>query len=121
MDLPTVWAFILAFAIFTYVVLDGFGLGIGLMLRRYERLPFILALALFALSLAGLGISIFPDIVPGRLTIHDAAVPESSLIFMLVGAGVLIPIILANLFLLDFQGQGRSVGPSASLVVSHRN
>lgn len=48
--------------------------------RRYERLPFILALALFALSLAGLGISIFPDIVPGRLTIHDAAAPESSLI-----------------------------------------
>jgi cytochrome bd ubiquinol oxidase subunit II len=31
MDLPTVWAFILAFAIFTYVVLEGFDLGIGLM------------------------------------------------------------------------------------------
>lgn len=31
MDLPTVWAFILAFAIFTYVVLAGFDLGIGIM------------------------------------------------------------------------------------------
>ena len=63
--------------------------------RRYERLPFLLALALFALSMAGLGISIFPDIVPGAVSIHEAAAPESSLIFMLVGAGVLIPIIRA--------------------------
>ncbi|WP_274627312.1 cytochrome d ubiquinol oxidase subunit II [Arvimicrobium flavum] len=63
--------------------------------RRYERLPFLLALGLFALSMVGLGVSIFPDIVPGAITIHEAAAPESSLIFMLVGAGVLIPIILA--------------------------
>jgi len=63
--------------------------------RRYERLPFLLALSLFALSMAGLGISIFPDIVPGAVGIHEAAAPESSLVFMLVGAGVLIPVILA--------------------------
>lgn len=62
--------------------------------RRYERLPFLLALGLFALSMAGLGISIFPDVVPGAITIHEAAAPESSLIFMLIGAGILIPIIL---------------------------
>ena len=63
--------------------------------RRYERLPFLLALGLFVLSMAGLGVSMFPDIVPGAVTIHDAAAPESSLIFMLVGAGILIPVILA--------------------------
>ena len=63
--------------------------------RRYERLPFLLALGLFALSMIGLGISIFPEIVPGAITIHEAAAPESSLVFMLVGAGILIPIILA--------------------------
>nr|WP_041544760.1 MULTISPECIES: cytochrome d ubiquinol oxidase subunit II [Chelativorans] len=63
--------------------------------RRNERLPFLLALALFAVSMAGLGISIFPDIVPGAVRIHDAAAPESSLIFMLIGAGFLIPIIIA--------------------------
>lgn len=57
--------------------------------------PFLLALALFALSFAGLGISIFPDIVPGRISIWDAASPPSSQLFMLVGAAVLIPIILA--------------------------
>lgn len=63
--------------------------------RRYERLPFLLSLCLFALSMAGLGVSIFPDIVPGAVGIHEAAAPDSSLIFMLVGAGVLIPVILA--------------------------
>ncbi len=63
--------------------------------RRRERAPFLLALGLFALSMAGLGVSVFPDIVPGAVGIHEAAAPESSLLFMLVGAGILIPIILA--------------------------
>ena len=30
-DLPTIWAFIIAFAIFAYVVMDGFDLGIGIL------------------------------------------------------------------------------------------
>lgn len=63
--------------------------------RRYEYLPFLLSLGLFALSMAGLGIRIFPDIVPGAVDIHSAAAPRSSLIFMLIGASVMIPIILA--------------------------
>src|SRR5690606_35726623 len=67
------------------IVTTGFVISLR---RRYELLPFLLALALFALSMAGLGISIFPDIVPGAVGIHDAAAPESSLIFMLVGAGI---------------------------------
>jgi cytochrome bd ubiquinol oxidase subunit II len=62
--------------------------------RRFERLPFLIALILFALGLLGLGISMFPDVVPGAVTIWDAAAPEASLVFMLVGASVLIPIIL---------------------------
>jgi cytochrome d ubiquinol oxidase subunit II len=57
--------------------------------------PFLWALALFGLSLVGLGISLWPDVVPGRLTIWDAAAPHSSQSFMLVGAVILIPLILA--------------------------
>ncbi|MBB3233765.1 cytochrome d ubiquinol oxidase subunit II [Phyllobacterium endophyticum] len=57
--------------------------------------PFLAALGLFVLSYAGLGISFYPYIVPGALTIEEAAAPDSSLIFLLVGAVVLIPIILA--------------------------
>ncbi|WP_188907748.1 cytochrome d ubiquinol oxidase subunit II [Aureimonas endophytica] len=60
-----------------------------------ERRPFLLALALFGLSFVGLGISIFPDVVPGAMTIWQAAAPPASQLFMLVGAAVLIPVILA--------------------------
>jgi cytochrome d ubiquinol oxidase subunit II len=63
--------------------------------RRLDHWPFLLAVALFGLCLAGLGISIYPEAVPGAVTIHDAAAPRSSLIFMLVGFLLLIPIILA--------------------------
>src|SRR5215212_6968464 len=63
--------------------------------RGPDGAPFLWSLALFALTLIGLGISIWPDIVPGRVTIWDAAAPYSSQLFMLVGALVLIPLILA--------------------------
>jgi cytochrome d ubiquinol oxidase subunit II len=57
--------------------------------------PFAWSLALFGLTLAGLAVSIWPDVIPGRVSIWDAAAPYSSQLFMLVGACVLIPLILA--------------------------
>ena len=42
----------------------------------------------------GLGISFYPYIVPGALTIREAAAPPESLAFLLVGAVVLVPMIL---------------------------
>jgi cytochrome d ubiquinol oxidase subunit II len=62
--------------------------------RRDERWPFPMALAIFALGYAGLAVSLFPDILPGRLTLWQAAAPAASLTFMLAGAVVLIPMIL---------------------------
>lgn len=66
----------------------------GLM-KKQDRTPFFSALAIFGLCLAGLGVSIWPDVVPGRVTIWQAAAPDASLGFMLVGAGLMIPLILA--------------------------
>ncbi|MEO5805614.1 cytochrome d ubiquinol oxidase subunit II [Devosia sp.] len=57
--------------------------------------PLLAALGLFVLSFVGIGISFYPYIVPGALTINQAAAPDSSLGFLLVGAVVLVPIILA--------------------------
>ncbi|WP_112875100.1 cytochrome d ubiquinol oxidase subunit II [Paracoccus endophyticus] len=61
---------------------------------RRDHWPFVLTLALFALCFVGLGVSMFPWIVPGALTIHDAAAPETSQKFFLVGVILLIPVIL---------------------------
>ena len=63
--------------------------------RGRDWAPFAWSLSLFGLTLAGLAISIWPDVIPGRLSIWDAAAPYSSQLFMLVGALVLIPLILA--------------------------
>lgn len=73
---------------------------IGLMLYRRigkgrDFLPFALTLSLFGLSLLGLAISMWPDLIPDRLSIWDAAAPRSSQIFMLAGVCVLMPLILA--------------------------
>jgi cytochrome bd ubiquinol oxidase subunit II len=63
--------------------------------RRREMAPFLAAVALFVLCYIGLGISFYPYIVPPTVTIWSAAAPDSSLRFLLVGAGVLIPLIVA--------------------------
>jgi cytochrome d ubiquinol oxidase subunit II len=62
--------------------------------NRQDYRPFFLALALFALSYAGLGISMWPYIVPQSITIWQAASPENSQLFMLFGVAILIPLIL---------------------------
>lgn len=57
--------------------------------------PFLGALGIFVLCYIGIGISFYPMIVPPNITIWQAAGPDESLAFILVGAVVLIPIILA--------------------------
>tara|TARA_R110000751_G_scaffold234229_9_gene335831 strand:+ start:138179 stop:139177 length:999 start_codon:yes stop_codon:yes gene_type:complete len=55
---------------------------------------FLCAEALFLLCYIGLGISVWPDIVPTNISIHEAAAPDKSLGFLLVGAVVMVPAIL---------------------------
>jgi cytochrome d ubiquinol oxidase subunit II len=62
--------------------------------RGAERLPFLMALALFLLGFIGLAINMYPYVVPRAVTIWDAAAPPSSQLFMLVGAAAILPLIL---------------------------
>ena len=64
------------------------------LLRRAEAQPFALGIALFVLSYAGLGISLWPNVVPPSISIWDAAAGRETQTFMLIGVIVLIPIIL---------------------------
>ena len=56
--------------------------------------PFLLTLFIFLLCFIGLGISIFPYVIPGAVTIWDAATERSSQIFMLIGTAIVMPMIL---------------------------
>lgn len=61
---------------------------------RRERGPFPFAIALFLLAYAGLGVSLWPYVVPRHYTIWDAASPPESLAFILVGVLLLLPLVL---------------------------
>ncbi|MDR3487511.1 MAG: cytochrome d ubiquinol oxidase subunit II [Bradyrhizobium sp.] len=63
--------------------------------QKAHVVPFIAALALLFLGYSGLGISIWPYIVPPELTIEAAAAPPQTQLFVLVGALITIPVILA--------------------------
>jgi cytochrome bd ubiquinol oxidase subunit II len=60
-----------------------------------ENRPFVWTLLLFLLSFIGLGLVIFPYIIPTQITIYQAAASPSSLVFMIIFIGFLIPIMLA--------------------------
>ena len=62
--------------------------------RGGEAVPFYGSFALFMTGYAGLAVSLFPNLVPGRYDIWQAAAGPASLSFALVGVVVLIPIIL---------------------------
>lgn len=63
--------------------------------RGSDARPFVWGLILFVLGVAGLGVTIFPDIVPFRLTLWAAASSRLSQIFVLTGAVIVAPVVLA--------------------------
>jgi cytochrome bd ubiquinol oxidase subunit II len=74
-------------------------LGIGLLLwraveRGAEFLPFLFAMALFAMGYLGLAISLWPNIVPPEISLWQAAASPRSQAFLLVGTLFLLPVIL---------------------------
>jgi len=60
-----------------------------------EVLPFLLALGFFAASFVGLTSSLYPYLIPPSITFAEAANADGSLAFMLVGALILLPVVLA--------------------------
>lgn len=66
--------------------------------RNAHYSPFLLTLALVFLGYSGLGISVWPNIIPPSITYWQAASPPASQGFILVGALFIIPIILVYTF-----------------------
>lgn len=75
------------------VLAAAWALFLGLKAGK-DAQPFLAAISMFVLCFIGIGISFYPNIIPPSLTIVQAAAPESSLRFALVGTVVLVPMIL---------------------------
>jgi cytochrome bd ubiquinol oxidase subunit II len=86
-NLLLLWPVPLATAVLGWVAYQGLRQG-------RELTPFIASVALFLLSFLGLGISIFPYVVPPSVTIYDAAAATPSLVFALLGVLFILPLVL---------------------------
>nr|WP_232827929.1 cytochrome d ubiquinol oxidase subunit II [Marinomonas shanghaiensis] len=60
---------------------------------RHEGRPFWYAATLFLLGFAGLVVGLFPYLIPRQLTFMEAASPDSSLLFLLPGICIFVPLI----------------------------
>ncbi|PWW09314.1 MULTISPECIES: cytochrome d ubiquinol oxidase subunit II [Pseudidiomarina] len=63
--------------------------------KKREGAPYLWALGVFLIAFIGFAVSIFPYLIPFEITLWEAAGPDNSLSFLLVGAVILIPIIFA--------------------------
>src|SRR5690606_37024175 len=62
---------------------------------RAHITPFLLTLAMIFLGYLGLGISIWPNVIPYQVSIWDAAGPPLSMGFALIGTILIMPVVLA--------------------------
>jgi cytochrome d ubiquinol oxidase subunit II len=63
--------------------------------KQREYRPFFLSVGLFLMGYVGLGISLWPYVVPFEITIWQAAAAPESQSLMLVGTALMLPLVLA--------------------------
>ncbi|MCP0914465.1 MULTISPECIES: cytochrome d ubiquinol oxidase subunit II [Legionella] len=59
-----------------------------------EHKPFVYSIIIFLCAYAGIGISVYPYLIPHEVTIWEAAAPDSTLIFILIGVVIMLPVLL---------------------------
>ncbi len=62
--------------------------------RRSDRAPVLSTLAVYGGGLLLAGGLLYPTLIPPSITVHAAASPHTTLLFLIIGVGVCIPIIL---------------------------
>lgn len=98
--------------------LPGLALGcIAMAALRVRHAPhrraYQFSVALFALGFAGLAISVWPNVIPFGLTIHQAAAADNALLLMLIGALVALPVILGYTFFVYWVFRAKVPGDAA--------
>lgn len=75
-----------------------------------EYKPFIYSILVFLCAYIGIGISVYPYLIPHQVTIWEAAAPDSTLKFILVGVVIMLPILLAYTLYAYHLFRGKSTG-----------
>ncbi|KTD22823.1 cytochrome D ubiquinol oxidase subunit II, cyanide insensitive [Legionella lansingensis] len=60
-----------------------------------EVKPFLYSIVIFLCSYTGIAISVYPYLIPHRVDIWEGAAPNSTLLFILVGVVIMLPLLLA--------------------------
>jgi len=60
-----------------------------------EYKPFIFSIIIFLCSYIGIAFSLYPYLVPHQVTLWEAAAPDSTLRFLLIGVIIMLPILFA--------------------------
>ena len=74
----------------------------------WSWVPFASTLVLFSLAFCGLAYSFYPYVVPGTLTIYDAAAAPESLIIILFGTLAVLPVIIGYTCVAYFIFRGKA-------------
>ncbi|MFE6496676.1 cytochrome d ubiquinol oxidase subunit II [Streptomyces sp. NPDC057748] len=84
--------------------------------RRPDWRPFAAVATMTASGLVGLAALTLPVVVPPGLTVHQAASPHSSLLFLVLGVGLCMPFVLAYNVYAWRSFRGKYSDPSVSSV-----
>ena len=63
--------------------------------KRHEHTPFMWSIGIFVASLIGLAASLYPYLVPSTVNAYAVASDSLTLVFMMLGIGLLIPVMIA--------------------------
>ena len=75
-----------------------------------EYKPFIYSIVVFLCAYLGIGISVYPYLIPHQVTLWEAAAPDSTLKFILIGVVIMLPILLSYTLYAYHLFRGKSSG-----------
>lgn len=75
---------------------------------RLAWMPFAISILIFVFGFAGLVYSFYPYIIPGRMLITEAAAAPESLMVMLVGTAIVLPLLLGYTALAYYIFRGKA-------------
>ena len=63
--------------------------------KKRAILPFLISVTQFFVGMTGIAVIVYPNIVPFRISLWDAAASSASQMFVLIGAAVVTPVVIA--------------------------